>query len=273
MKIGFWHDRDYKLDKMSLSELWACYLQYYAIAAYIALAIGCAGVLVWQAGVYGWAMALPVIVAMAAAATVYPLVWYCLHRWVLHGHFLMRMKATAAVWKRIHYDHHCDPNSLKILFGALYTTLPTIAVATIPVGYALGLIWDMPLAGAAAAFMTGLVQTCVYEFFHCIEHLNYKPKWQWVKDMKRLHLIHHFHNENVNMGITSYYWDKLLGTYTNKAAGIPRSATVFNLGYDQDTAERYPYVRELTEDWHPNGMGVVRRGPRSAPRVTPHAAE
>ena len=39
----------------------------------------------------------------------YPLVWYLLHRFVLHGSFLYRSRWTAALWKRIHFDHHRDP--------------------------------------------------------------------------------------------------------------------------------------------------------------------
>ena len=38
LKIGFWSDREYPLDRMNLGELAAAYFQYYAIAAYLALA-------------------------------------------------------------------------------------------------------------------------------------------------------------------------------------------------------------------------------------------
>jgi hypothetical protein len=40
---------------------------------------------------------------------------------------MFKVPMLAATWKRIHYDHHQDPNRLEILFGALHTTLPTIA--------------------------------------------------------------------------------------------------------------------------------------------------
>jgi hypothetical protein len=61
-----------------------------------------------------------------------------LHRWVLHSRWMFKVPLLASTWKRIHYDHHQDPNHLEVLFGALHTTLPTIALATAPIGYAIG---------------------------------------------------------------------------------------------------------------------------------------
>jgi hypothetical protein len=51
---------------------------------------------------------------------------------------MWKSRLLASTWKRIHYDHHQDPNHLEVLFGALHTTLPTIAVATLPIGWAIG---------------------------------------------------------------------------------------------------------------------------------------
>lgn len=108
---------------------------------------------------------------MIAVVLVYPVVWYLLHRYVLHGRVLYKIKWTATLWKRIHFDHHQDPHLLDVLFGAPVTTLPTIAFITLPIGYLIG-----GVGTAAAAFGTGVAITCIYEFFHCIQHLNYKPR-------------------------------------------------------------------------------------------------
>ena len=64
--------------------------------------------------------------------------------------------------------------------------------------------------------------------------------------MKREHLLHHFHNEKINLGIVSFTPDRMLGTYAAGARDCPKSATVFNLGYDLDEARRYPWVMEIT---------------------------
>lgn len=252
LKIGFWSDREYHLDRMNLRQLAAAYFQYYAIAAYFALAAATATYALWALA-QGHATALGLATAVLATVLIYPLVWYVLHRWVLHSRWMWKFKSTAPVWKRIHYDHHSDPNNLQVLFGALYTTLPTVALATVPVGYALA-GWP----GAAMALCTGVLQTCLYEFIHCIQHLGYAPQWRWVKRVKKLHMAHHFHNETGNFGITNYLWDRVLGTMYEQLKMKPRSATVFNLGYDEDVAKDYPYVAKLTPNW-PHVANPVHR--------------
>lgn len=245
VKFGFWAGRRYNLAKMTMADLVKAYFSHYAVAAYLLLAV-----IAYGAALYWAEAALPLVLAGAAAVVVYPLVWYALHRWVLHSRLLYRMPLTARVWKRIHFDHHQDPHDLGVLFGALYTTLPTIAIVTIPIGYAIG-----GLAGGAAAFGTALLTTCFYEFVHSAQHLNYVPKSQMMRDMKRLHLAHHFHNENGNYGITNFVADRLLGTFYAKPKEVPKSATVFNLGYDEKEAERYPWVAELSGTIRVGGEG------------------
>lgn len=251
--IGFWSDKEYHLDRMDLRGLSVAYFQYYAIAAYIVVALvsGAAAL----TGVAGRAaQVLPVLASMVATFFIYPVVWYALHRYILHSRSMWKSPLTAGTWKRIHYDHHSDPNNLKVLFGALYTTLPTVALASMPVGYVLA-GW----VGALAALCTGVVQTCTYEFFHCIQHLGYAPKWSWVREIKKLHMAHHFHNETGNFGITNLWWDKVFGTYYEGATEKPRSATVFNLGYDEEIAKTYPYVARLTPNWPYNTNPVSRK--------------
>jgi hypothetical protein len=133
---------------------------------------------------------------------------------------MYKVRWLSPTWKRIHYDHHQDPNHLEVLFGALHTTLPTIAIATLPIGWLIG-----GPGGALAALATGILTTCYYEFMHCIQHLSFKPK---------------------NYGITNYAWDRLLGTYYEKKDRPSRSPTVFNLGYTEDIAVNYPWVKQLS---------------------------
>ncbi|MFN3232569.1 MAG: sterol desaturase family protein [Alphaproteobacteria bacterium] len=235
-KVGFWSRKQYHLDKMTFGELVKAYIQYYAIQAYIVVAI--AGF------AYAFAVgapAVPLALSALAAVLIYPLAWYLIHRFILHGNWMAKSPLTAKVWKRIHFDHHQDPHDLHILFGALYTTLPTIAIATMPVGFLLG-GWP----GAAMALATGCVMTCFYEFCHCVEHLSYKPKNRILKHMKQSHMAHHFHSERGNYGITNFAWDKLFGTYYTNADRPEKSATVYNLGYDKKMAAQYPWVSDLS---------------------------
>lgn len=249
LRPSFWR-REHHLDKMTFNELVVAYFQYPAIIAYLLLATG--AIAVWFVNP---APAVPTVIALVFATAVYPLVWYALHRWVLHSNWMFKVPALAATWKRIHYDHHQDPNHLEVLFGALHTTLPTIALATLPTGAIIGSFWGAPVGGAAAAFAMGLLTTCFYEFVHCIQHLAYKPKSKLLAEMKKRHMAHHFHDENGNYGITTFFWDKLFNTFYDRPERPSKSPTVFNLGYTPEAAEKYPHVARLSG-------GVVTGHPR-----------
>lgn len=231
-----WQGRKHYLNKMTLPELVRAYFAYHAIQVYIVL--GIAGGLL----TLGYANELPPLLgAVGASGILYGLAWYLLHRFVLHGTFLYKSPLTAALWKRVHFDHHQDPNDLGVLFGALKTTLPTIFLITVPVGW-----WIGGFPAAAAALTTGLFITCFYEFCHCIQHLAYTPKLPFLRRIKKLHLAHHFHNEQGNYGITNFLWDRLFGTHYPAADQVPRSATVFNLGYTGGKTQRFPWVARLS---------------------------
>jgi sterol desaturase/sphingolipid hydroxylase (fatty acid hydroxylase superfamily) len=243
-----WSGRKYFLDKMTLKDLIRAYATYPAIQAYALLAVVGLGLAVYWGG-----DPLRLLAAAAATLLIYPLVWYLLHRFVLHGRLLYRFPQTAALWKRIHFDHHQDPNDLGVLFGALYTTLPTILAVTLPVGWLIG----GPGAAALAA-ATGLITTCFYEFCHCIQHLPFTPRREWLRRIKRYHLAHHFHSEHGNYGITNYFWDRVLGTFYADPKAFPRSETVFNLGYTGSESGRFPWVATLSG--LVPGAPVLRRG-------------
>lgn len=231
-----WKGQRYHLDRMSLRDLTLVYLLYPAVRIY-ALFLLLSVALAWRHTTQPlWSLA-----AVGAAVLLYPLVWYLLHRFVLHGSFLYRIPQTAALWKRIHFDHHQDPSDMRVLFGALPTTLPTIALATVPVGALIG-GWG----GAAAAFAAGIAMTLFYEFCHCVQHLRFVPRNAFLKRVKRLHMMHHFRNEQGNYGITNFFWDRLFGSYYDSASERPASPTVHNLGYTGEVSERYPWVAKLS---------------------------
>lgn len=248
-KKGFWR-KSHHLDRMTLDELVRAYFAYPAIIAYLACSVVAIGLWAWRPAPLPQTLA-----AIAVAVLVYPLVWYCLHRWVLHSRWMFKVPFLASTWKRIHYDHHQDPNHLEILFGGLHTTLPTIVLATAPLGWAIG-----GFGGACAATATGLLTTCVYEFCHCIQHLAYKPKNKFLLAMKTRHMAHHFFDESGNYGITNYFWDRLFGTFYEREDRKVKSSTVFNLGYTPEVAERYPHVARLSG-------GVATGHPRQRDRA------
>ena len=235
IKPGFWR-REHHLDRMTLRQLVVAFFQYPAIILYLALAAAAIGVWVARPAPIGRTLA-----AIAVAILLFPLVWYVLHRFVLHSRWMWKIGPLAATWKRIHYDHHQNPNHLEVLFGSPVNEVPTIMLATLPVGYLIG-----GVGGAAAALATGLIQACVNEFCHCIQHLSYTPKHPWLVMMKQRHMAHHFHDETGNFGITNFWWDRLFGTLYAKVSQRKKSPTVFNLGYTPEVARLYPRVAELS---------------------------
>ncbi|MEX0923906.1 MAG: sterol desaturase family protein [Rhodovibrionaceae bacterium] len=249
--IGYkrWGEQEHLLNRMTLRDLVRAYFTYPAIQAYLLLAAACLCALAFVP-VAPLATALSALLAVA----VYPLAWYLLHRFVLHGKFLYKSRHTATVWKRIHFDHHQHPNDLGVLFGALYTTLPTIVLVTAPIGFAVA-----GPAGTLAAVAAGLLTTCFYEFCHCIQHLAYQPKNKTLQRMKRLHMAHHFHNEQGNYGITNFFWDRLLGTIYESPGQVARSATVRNLGYAGEETRRYPWVARLSQNAASSGTSRSRK--------------
>jgi sterol desaturase/sphingolipid hydroxylase (fatty acid hydroxylase superfamily) len=231
-----WDGRKHFLDRMSVRDLIQAYFAHPAIKVYLIMSMVSIGI-----AIVLWPGAWLAVLSAAFTMSIYGLVWYLLHRFVLHGSYLFRSAVTAPVWKRIHFDHHSDPNDLGVLFGALPTTLPTIAIATIPVGYFIA-----GYGGASTAFAVGLLMTCGYEFCHCIQHLTFNPKWVWLKKIKRLHMAHHFHSEKGNFGITNFFWDRLFTSYYDRVSKVPASSTVRNLGYTPSEYDRYPWVASLS---------------------------
>jgi hypothetical protein len=163
--IGYkhWLGQKYLLDRMTLGDLVKAYFTYPAIQVYLLLFALNVGV-----AVYLMEEPLPLMVAALLCFLVYPLVEYLLHRFLLHGRWLYRSPRTAALWKRIHYDHHQNPHELSVLFGALHTTLPIIVLVTAPIGW---LAAGLP--GIFAGLAAGFVIICFYEYGHCIQHLSY----------------------------------------------------------------------------------------------------
>jgi len=224
------------LGQMSLNQLIVAYATYPSVIFYALLALALtAGSIRLGALQTPWRT----LGAMAALLAIYPFYEYVLHRFVLHNRLLYKSPLTAAVWKRIHYDHHQDPNRLDVLFGSPSNTLLAIFGPSIPLGLLIG-GWS----GALACSATALVVFAFYEFCHCVQHLNYTPKSAWLRRIKKHHMAHHFHNETGNFGITLIFVDRLMGTLYEDRATRPRSPNVYDLGYDEAEARRFPWVAE-----------------------------
>ncbi len=237
--VGYkaWKAEEYLLNRMTFNDLVRAYVTYPGVQFYAAMIIACVIVtaLTFEAIV-------PTALAVAVGALIFPLSWYITHRFILHGSWMYKTPFLARFWKRVHYDHHRFPNDLSVLFGGLHTTVPPIMLIAGPIGWLIG-----GASGAAAAIAGMVVMTMYTEFLHAGEHLAFEPKSKFWRDIKRRHLAHHFHDETGNFGIAEFFWDRAFGTFYAETEDRPRSAHARNLGYTDETAEKFPWVKEMTD--------------------------
>lgn len=237
--IGYkaWKEEEYLLNRMTFDDLVKSYITYPAIQVYALIIVVALGVSVATLNSI-WLF----LTSVAVGAVLFPIAWYLTHRFILHGSWMYKSRYLARLWKRVHYDHHRFPNDLSVLFGGLHTTLPTIVFVAGPIGW---LINGAP--GAGGAIVGTVVMTCYTEFLHAGQHLAFEPKSKFWKTIKARHLAHHFHNEHGNFGIAEFFWDRVFGTFYAETKDAPRSATARNLGYTDETAKVFPWVKEITD--------------------------
>lgn len=252
MSFSNWKSQQHLLNRMGIKELNGAYFSYPGVQIYLALML-----MAFGAAAYFGGAPLLLIGAFATAIIGHPVIWYITHRWILHSKLLMKFKFTAKLWKRTHYDHHQRPNELSVLFGGLHTTLPPIALIYGPIGFLIA-----GPGGAALAIASGIFMTMFYEYVHCIQHLGFMPKSKFLAYVKRAHLLHHYHDENGNFSITAFWFDALMGSYYKDASARRRSSTARNIGYTDEMAEKYPWVRQAT---------IAAQGADTSPAVAGNA--
>lgn len=185
------------------------------------------------------AIALPLLAALVLARgearTAWPFVIagvlffpfneYGLHRFALHAPparrpFVLRMQ------RRLHFDHHADPQRFELLFAPWWFTFPAAALN----GAIVLAIFHNP--GAALGFTLGSLGAMLYyEWVHYVAHVPLTPRTRFGQAMKRAHLWHHHKNERYWFGVTTPVMDKLHGTFP-PVAEVPASATVRALDHE-----------------------------------------
>lgn len=161
-------------------------------------------------------------IALLIGMLTYALSEYMIHRFLFHikkpdNSFLLKLI------KRLHYDHHVDPNNVKLLFLPLWFSLPNF---TILAGVFYLITRNMNLT---AAFAIGVVGYFLYyEWKHFIAHKPIQPLTKLGKKIKKTHLWHHYKNENYWFGVTHTTIDKTMGTYRDHTE-VEKSATARNL--------------------------------------------
>lgn len=162
------------------------------------------------------------IIAFVIGMISYTLTEYVTHRFLFHikppkNAFLLQLL------KRLHYNHHSIPDNLHLLFLPLWYTLPNITIA----GAAAYFISSSIVI--TNAFIAGvIIFLLLYEWKHYIAHRPIIPLSPWGRWMKKVHLWHHYKNENYWYGVTNPIYDLALGTFKDQTK-VEQSQTARNL--------------------------------------------
>lgn len=153
---------------------------------------------------------------------------YAAHRFVFH---CMR-------WPRVQFAmhglHHRFPLDAERL---VFPALPAMAAATV-VWQAVGALTDSETAAALmAGFMAGYV---VYDLTHYALHHA-----KWNGPLAQHHRIHHYIRPDMNFGITTRCFDRLLGTLVEPPADGQKLRTWWMLQQDQHDGHA---VRPVVDD-------------------------
>ncbi len=161
-------------------------------------------------------------VAFILGMAGYTAVEYTTHRFLFHIKTPKNAFLLKAI-KRLHYDHHSDPNNLHLLFLPVWYSMPNILIVA---GILYLITGSLIITNAA---ITGVILFLLYyEWVHYIAHRPFQPLTPWGRWIKKVHLWHHFKNENYWYGVTNPVYDVLLGTFKDQKE-VETSKTAKNL--------------------------------------------
>lgn len=208
------------------------------IIGYLVMAAAFAAATVWLAERPRealWPMALMVV--------LYPVAEYLLHRYLLHANFLAKSPVTSRLWYRIHYRHHSKPSDQSVILAAPYTIVGVVAIFSGLFALAFG-SWTAFMAGLSV----GGLLIIAYEYAHSVCHSAFPTENRYLKAVRTNHVLHHFHSEGGNYGITNSLSDVLFGTRYDEKSLPNRSPTARNLGYDEEMRKAFPWIARIEAD-------------------------
>ncbi|WP_088011024.1 sterol desaturase family protein [Gottfriedia acidiceleris] len=142
---------------------------------------------------------------------------YVTHRFIFHIK-APKNKLFLKIMKRIHYDHHTNPDDLKLLFLPIWYSIPNLG--------SLCIIYFLITRDLiqTIAFGSGLVfMLLVYEWKHYVAHRPIKPITKVGRQIKKLHILHHFKNENFWYGVSTPIFDGIFGTLKDEKEVVTSS--------------------------------------------------
>ncbi len=130
---------------------------------------------------------------------------YSLHRWAFHWKPADNFASKNRLFM-LHGYHHEFPNDKWRLVAPPVLSWPIAAVTAAFYWFVAGptLFWPL-FAGHVAGYLA-------YDWTHYATH-HFKPRSAFGRLVRRAHMVHHFKVFHLNMGISSPFWDFVLGSY------------------------------------------------------------
>ncbi|CUS21434.1 LAQU0S03e02520g1_1 [Lachancea quebecensis] len=144
---------------------------------------------------------------------VWTLIEYGLHRFLFHLDFyLPRNQVAYTVHFLLHGVHHYLPMDRYRLVMP-----PTLFVLLCTPFYKL-VFALLPKYWACAGFAGGMFGYMCYDLTHYFLHHAKLPSY--MRKLKKYHMEHHYKNYELGFGVTSWFWDKVFGTYLGDNAPL-----------------------------------------------------
>jgi sterol desaturase/sphingolipid hydroxylase (fatty acid hydroxylase superfamily) len=145
---------------------------------------------------------------------------YCIHRFAFH--LATHSEKEKKIIYLIHGNHHEYPRDRERLF---MPPVPSLILATLVfifqylIGYLFGATQNV------FTFFSGfLFGYLIYGSIHYAIHA-WNPPFKWMKPLWRNHHLHHYKSENMGFGVSTTFWDRVLGA-------------MFNLNKEKDDKEK-----------------------------------
>jgi 4-hydroxysphinganine ceramide fatty acyl 2-hydroxylase len=152
---------------------------------------------------------------------------YTTHRFLFHMK-PPKNRTLLKMMKKLHYDHHEVPDDLDLLFLPVWYSIPNYTLVWV-LSYAI--TRDVLLSYAVVTGALGGLM--YYEWVHFVAHRPIKPLTAWGRWMKKVHLWHHYKNENFWFGVSNPSMDIIGRTFR-----------------DEKEVELSPTARKLLQDQH-----------------------
>jgi sterol desaturase/sphingolipid hydroxylase (fatty acid hydroxylase superfamily) len=161
------------------------------------------GVLTWEALFMQNMGILTFIGYTLLGLFVWTITEYVLHRYVFHFY------PSSKIGKRIHFIfhgvHHDYPNDAKRLVMPPSASIPLAALFFALFYY---LLPEQIVFACFLGFITGYL---IYDMTHyALHHASFKSPF-WMK-LKKHHMLHHYSDSTKGYGVSSDFWDKILGS-------------------------------------------------------------